>query len=521
MKKGENPQFSSAWWKKNKAKTLLKTGISEALREWEIAYNGGNTDYPRALKALAGLDKAVANGLGKANKTLHGETIECLRKFPAAIAKKKKEVQQNYDAYQKNFMKAASEEKPVQKIGAPEVLWKGDLIREIAKDAKLKNIEVAGSAPFALKLNKDLVELLRKEKDRVSPAFMVEAAQKALDVAVKEAVKALEAADAKYPKVKPDSRDKLLEIAETAVRKAKRDAEAKIEGIPEACINDFKKRKQQYRDYQVKAGFDIAISSLQVVGGAIATGAAGAGTFGAGAVLGLVGLVRDCIGLANQIKNLAQEAETVGNALDTDLKALKKQYLDDVGKARRANMVAKEVTGTLLKSALGIDPPFLATIPKCSGKLELYDNKVAGLEVKGREYGSKVVDAIGKASSLEIELSRKTGKNGKKALTALAGAQKALQKSLENCEKINARVKNTKPKIDDFGDSLKALQNENTRFNEIFDKALPVFVSLGLGAASAGTGFAEAKTALDSANTALGLANTVLNEVKGGIEEAA
>lgn len=293
--------------------------------------------------------------------------------------------------------------------------------------------------------------------------------------------------------------DKLCSKAETEITKLLEAKEKEIQKIPAMVWAEFVKRNKQYKDYKIKAGIDLAIQTLTVAGGAIATGAAAAGTFGAGGAIGVVALVRDCANLAKQIYNLAIEAETVQKGLKSDIDTLAKAYQN------KARQVGQEAAGTVLKAILSTDAPFIATLPKCNSNLDLFDNKVAGLEVNGRKYASKVTKTLAKIRQLESELQKLTNKKARKAFDQLVDTRKNLDKSLIESSKMMERVKKTKPNIEGLRKALNALNDTNPKYMQIFDKVLPAVVNLALAGASAGVGFVDAKGALDTANTALAL----------------
>lgn len=76
-------KMTEAWWKKNKAKTLTSTGISEALKAWQAVLKKG--DLKKIVSALDQLDKKVDAAIKKANKALHKETIGYLNKYNSLI----------------------------------------------------------------------------------------------------------------------------------------------------------------------------------------------------------------------------------------------------------------------------------------------------------------------------------------------------------------------------------------------------------------------------------------------------
>ena len=513
MKKGAVPELNQKWWSKNKGVTVPKTGLGDVLKDYEIAKDRSSPDYEDMLKKLALVEKKVKVAIDKCNKTLHSETIDALKKYPGVIKAEETWIKKNYEAYKKRFEDEVSGKVPVQKVGGPVIVWKREIGKDVLKGVKAKNIDLRFKATMQLKLNDDILDTLEKAKDNVSAALMSESAEKLGKKLIAGIIDIVDKVDAAVGKAADDqAADKLCSKAETEIKSLLEAQEKEIKKIPAMVWAEFVKRNNQYKDYKIKAGTDLAIQTLTVVGGAVATGAAAAGTFGAGGAIGVVALVRDCANLAKQIYNLAIEAETVQKGLKGDIDTLTKAYRN------KARLIGQEATGTVLKAALSTDAPFIATLPKCNSNLELFDNKVAGLEVNGRKYASSVTKTLLKIGQLENDLQKLTNKNARKAFDKLVETRKNLDKSLIESSKMMKRVRKTKPDIEGLKKALDALNDSNPKYMQIFDKVLPVVVNLALAGASAGVGFVDAKSALDTANTALGLSNAVLNEVKGGIE---
>lgn len=84
-------KMNEKWWKKNKAKTLLNTGISNALRMWEntlvdASKDAGSSHHKQELlDALDDLEDRVDKAITKANKILHKKTIKSLNEYKRLI----------------------------------------------------------------------------------------------------------------------------------------------------------------------------------------------------------------------------------------------------------------------------------------------------------------------------------------------------------------------------------------------------------------------------------------------------
>ena len=76
-------QLSEKWWKKNKAKTLTNTGISDALKSWEGAL--ASEKLNKIEPALKILENKVDAAIKAANKILHKQTIKYLKEYKSSI----------------------------------------------------------------------------------------------------------------------------------------------------------------------------------------------------------------------------------------------------------------------------------------------------------------------------------------------------------------------------------------------------------------------------------------------------
>jgi len=510
MKKGATPELDSKWWAKNKPMTLTKTGIGDALRNYEVAQ--AKKDDQKVLATLSALKKAVANGVSKANPKLHADTIAALKKYPKIIENEIKLANERIARDAQAAKDAKGGAAPKQKMGKPVVIWSIDVGVEVQKKFKPAWLESFKGYKMALKLNDDILTLLEAEEDYVTPAFMVEDAQDVGKETVDAIVDAAKKVDAfkGTPQAVDKKRADFVRLAEALIRSQAK----KLEKIPDARWKKFVARHQQYRDYKIKAGFDVTIGVLGVAGSA--AGIVGSG--GAGLVLGIVALVRSTAGLMKQIYDLALDADKVGKDLKKDCDTLMARYKDAVGKANKKTQAAAEVGGTVLKSILGTDAPFLATIPKAKSNLDLWDNKIAGVTVAGREASKKISQALKGCDAAEKMIKKAEGKEAQKIYKTLVELRKKLDDALNKTSDLMAKVSRFEKNSPALEKVLNALDKQNSDFAKIFDQVFPTVVNLTLSGASAGVGFKEAKTTLETFNSALGLVNDIASEGKTHLE---
>ena len=83
MKKGAKPELTQKWWSKNKAMTLKKTGLGQALKVYEDAKK--SKDEKRILQALKDAHVKVKVAYKACDKKQHPGTIGVLEKYDQMI----------------------------------------------------------------------------------------------------------------------------------------------------------------------------------------------------------------------------------------------------------------------------------------------------------------------------------------------------------------------------------------------------------------------------------------------------
>lgn len=517
MKKNATPELNYKWWNKNKAKTMKSSGLGKALTAYEVAND--QMDWDKTLKALSEVKKKVTVAVGACNPKLHADTIAALKKYPGIIQKREVAVKASQKA-QADRDKAGKAAAPKQKVGKGVVIWKKDLGAEITKKYKPSWLKELKGYTFQLKLNEDLLDVLENEGDYVTPQQMVDDANAVADKLVATLAKELMATDTAFKKATDAKKqEELIKGFDDKVKTVMNGTKKHFEAIPIKRWKTFVKRKQQYKDYQVKTGFDIAIGTLGVVGGAV--GVAGSvATGGASLVLGIVSLVRGVAALADKLKDVARDAEKVESVLKDDLDTLFKRYRNAAGEAKKKTQGGSEVGATVLKGLLGTDAPFVATLPKCDKNYGLWQNKVAGLEVGGRKLSQAIMKGLAECDKLEKAMKKSTNKDARKYLDKLKKARAALDKALTSCSAMMARVSAADKNAPKLKKMLDALSAQNPKYAEIFERVFPAVVNLTLAGANAGVGFTEAANTVDSLNTAIGLFNDIASEGKDQLEAA-
>jgi hypothetical protein len=500
MKKGEIPQFNEAWWKKARPLLFTDPGLDKKLKDYEVAED--QFAYEKMLKSLGDIREMAKTIVGKCKDA---DTVEAMKKYPNLISTKENEIKKKISEAKLK----ESENKPVpQKIGGSVVIWKRDVAEEVKKKYPVKWLDFKGCI-VQLKLNDDILDVLEKEGDHATPAFMVDDANELCEKVVDELI-----AKAK--------------LQEPALKKGKKPEEASAElgkevktlvtnlginvsKIPAARWNKFVAQKKQYKEYKIQSAQSVVLGTLGVIASGLSIAAA-VPTGGATLALGIVGGVRSTAALLKTGSNLWKEAETVQNGLVADIGKLKLAYLDGMEKAKKT-VGLQEIGAGILKGILGTHPPFIATVPKCQEDYKLWDNKVAHLVVNNRATSKEALALLDKITQLEKVMANAKSKDAGKILDKIRKLRKVVNDGLEKASTLGGRVSQAEKMMPMLKEALDMLAETVPKYAEIFNKIFPAIVNLALAGADAGVGFKEATNALDYYNTAQGLANDLLSEV--------
>ena len=503
MKAGAKPEMTQKWWSKNKAKTLKSTGLGGALKKYEIAKD--QFDAELMNKALKEVEGKVGQAIKACNPKFHRDTQAALEKYRPLIAKAYKEAK---ELAAKNAAIGAKEAAaaPPQKMAGMDVFWEGDLARMFKSASKCDWIKDFKGMTIRLTLDRSIQRVFIAENDNRTPAFMVEDAQGI----AKETVKLLVKAADDLEKGQPDLKKRIASFEKYCHAVAK-EAGKKLKKVPEVRWAKFVAKAKQYKEYQVKAGVDLALNSLAVTGSAVAL-ATTPFTGGVSGALGIIGMIKSVSALAQQCVDLAKKAEGVEKGLRSDLEGLKKSYLTAEGEAKKsvgAQEMAKTVANTLLTG------PFVRSIPKCEDSFDLWSNKVAGLFVAGDKLSKAFTLTLKKVDEFERDLKKNVdAKQAGKVFDKLKKLRAQLSKAFDKAADMNGRALHGERAEKNLKKMLAALKGANPNYAVIFNKVFPSVVELGLVGASAGVGFADAKKTVEFVQASLDLGNGLLSEVK-------
>lgn len=505
MKKGEVPQLSSKWWEKNKAKTLLNTGLGAALRVYEAKKE--RFDWDGVLDALKDVDAAAKKAVSKCSDTLHKETKECLQKFPGVIKKEAEEAKKKKSEEEKKKQEKGSEVAK-QKIGSPEVLWARSIGEEFTK-------KYAGNFPWLkslqagmieLKVNSDMQKTLLQEGDQVIAMRMIDTCNKLFWAALEDLKKDAEGVENAEEKVM------IAEFTSTA-KNAGTILAKQIAAVPKREWDKYIAKKKQYKDYKVQVAINATIGGLKAVGSGLALAAA-VPTGGASLAFGIIGAFNSVMDIAKQCRDGFQEAETVIKRMAKNLKTMSEEFEDT---KKQAAAKAKLVGGTIANTILAF--PVLPTIKTVSDDYSLADNKAAGLNVKAVALGKGAMKVMDKIDALDDLLSKSKDKKAvAKAQKQIVELRKKVSSLFDETHAMGERVSATEDALEGVKELIDEVKQGAGKYITAFERIFPAVYNVAMGLANAGVGFAEAKSALEFANTGIGLANDLLLEVKNQVE---
>ncbi len=108
MKNGARAELNYKWWDKNKAKTLKKTGLGKALKEYEKdnpkdIHRCSFTDLKVCSDRLTEVQAVASKAVGACNKKIHGETMAALKTYDGVVKAAKARVEGQLKTFEKDL----------------------------------------------------------------------------------------------------------------------------------------------------------------------------------------------------------------------------------------------------------------------------------------------------------------------------------------------------------------------------------------------------------------------------------
>ncbi len=217
------------------------------------------------------------------------------------------------------------------------------------------------------------------------------------------------------------------------------------------AFDDLAKTKKEYRGYQIKTVASISIGAAALITN-IGILASSPFSFGAGAVIAIVGLAKSSVALSKNIVLASQEVEKTLASVHGKLDKIRGDF--DKSQAAAA---AKQTAGVITEAVLG--QSILPTLSECSKLLDAADGKLKGIDVSAH----KIAENLNKILEKSEKLQGKIRADGKLAINReapqaprsintdkLAVLQKAAAGSIESVGKQLTRLSARRAEFEQF-----------------------------------------------------------------------
>lgn len=326
------------------------------------------------------------------------------------------------------------------------ILLENDIGRYLKDKCKPKGLHLNKKVMCKVKLNVDADAYRALDDDPLLLAKMTEAASKNYYDLVNGLVVELRQKDAAYVKsTSRKERDKLVADFNTFSRKQLTDFSSKGKTAAEAAWAAAIKSKKEYRKYKVKAGIDLGIDAVNVVGGV--AGAVGTGGFSL--IVGLYGIIKTLVSMAMKIYKLAMEADKMQKRVAKNLAKLQKSY----NKKKKEASGAKDTGKAFVNSLLGAD--FLPTVSAVKGDNDQYKSKLQGVDSGSHDLAKKLNDVLKEMDKIE---KMPDVKASKKTQTLLAKLQKATANLIDKVITMQQQVQKGMVFQQQTADAIKELE---------------------------------------------------------------
>ncbi|MBX3618420.1 MAG: hypothetical protein KF891_00295 [Rhizobacter sp.] len=322
--------------------------------------------------------------------------------------------------------------------------------------------------------------------------------------AMDDAAKQILAAEAKAEKFDPKTATAFTRDVQDMLEKAAKLAADEMADACEKLITDYKKGQKELTKFRVKCGGKIALTAVLVTGGAVISVV----TAGALSPLGVVGVVKGAVGIAQEIAKLALKADQMAKLIQGELTVLKKLMNEENAKAKKSGKIAqgaKEVGLNVFSKLLGVETP---SLKNCQSHIEIHKVDIAKIEKESKKLSESIYDAMDEQAkqAKALAVAKKTLPAPKvgKISTALDKTEKALDELLKNTIKINESIERAEKRQEQFEKALDAMKEGVPGWLKWVDVAVGLAVDIGTGIADASSGIEKAAAVVFSAEQAIG-----------------
>jgi hypothetical protein len=203
---------------------------------------------------------------------------------------------------------------------------------------------------------------------------------------------------------------------------------------------DLKRTHKELTRFQVKSGFKIGLSAVSIVAGTTLS----IFTSGALSPLGIVGIVRSCVTIAQECGKLASTCGAMDKVIKGEFAVLKKilsPSLQGKSTSSKAMQGAKEIGLNMLSKTTGIESPSMKNLKT---HLDLMHANIAKLDKSSEKLSKQIYGVMDAAKQWDKEftkakLSLPAMEVGKIKMS-LDSSEKTLDTLLKNTIKVNESI---------------------------------------------------------------------------------
>ncbi|MEP2718113.1 hypothetical protein [Pseudophaeobacter sp.] len=308
------------------------------------------------------------------------------------------------------------------------VLIENDIARYLRDKCKPKGLKLEKPLPCKVVLEVDSDAYKALDDDPLLLAKLTEAASKEYYDLVNGMVIKLRQVDAMYQKTNSKAdRAKLVAAYEGFAKKQFKEFAKNGKKAAERAWAEVAMTKAEYRTYKIKAGVDLAIDGLNVVGGV----ASAVGTGGFALIVGLYGIIKTLIGMAMKIYKLAIEADKMQKRVTKNLVKIQKSF----DKKKKELSGAKDTGKAFVNSILGAD--FLPTVGSVKSDNDQYKSKIQGVDVGAHKIAKKLNEVLKEMDKISA---MQDVKSSKKVSALLSKLQKSTAKLIDKIIDMQTQV---------------------------------------------------------------------------------
>lgn len=341
----------------------------------------------------------------------------------------------------------------------------------------------AKSVTFAVNIELHKAAYKQLDDDPLLLAKITEAASKEYDNTVKSLTALLKKSDRDCVGAKDKrSREKVAKTFEGLMSKECKSLEKKAVSAVIKAWGDVQKTHAEYSIYKMKAGCDLALDTIGLVGGV--AGAVGSG--GASLVIGIYSIVKTTVSMIFKVYKLAIDADKMQRRVAKQLHSVQKAFDKNKKDFKKFKAGGKNFSKALVNSLLGAD--FFATLDSTEGDNDQYKSKLQGVDQASHKVAVELNKLLKDLDKANREIKRS---GSKKMMGAMSKVETAVNKSIEKCIAMQKQVQTGMAWQADTGKTLKELKTLQQRGWKVLEKGLPV-----IDIVLAGGDFKEAGEAL-------------------------